>query len=78
MKKILFIITPILLAIAIFVLIFIVVNKNTSKGALQVTSAPISKVYLDNKLIGQSPLCKCEVNDMIIAGVHSVMINKNK
>ena len=74
MKKILFIITPILLAIAIFVVIFIVVNKNTGKGALQVTSAPISKVYLDNKLIGQTPLCKCEVNDMIAAGVHSVRL----
>jgi hypothetical protein len=74
MKKILFIITPIFLAIAIFVVIFIVVNMNISKGALQVTSAPISKVYLDNKLIGQSPLCKCEVNDMIIAGIHSVRL----
>ena len=74
MKKILFIITPILLAIAIFVVIFVVVNKNTGKGALQVTSAPISKVYLDNKLIGQTPLCKCEVNDMITAGIHSVRI----
>lgn len=74
MKKILFIITPIFLAIAIFVVIFIVVNKNTGKGALQVTSSPISKVYLDNKLIGQTPLCKCEVNDMIIAGIHSVRL----
>jgi hypothetical protein len=74
MKKILFIITPILLAIAIFVIIFIIVTKNTSKGALQVTSGPISKVYLDNKLVGQTPLCKCEVNDMIAAGIHSVRL----
>lgn len=74
MKKILFIIVPILLAIAIFIVIFLVVNKNTGKGALQVTSAPISKVYLDNKLIGQTPLCKCEVNDMITAGIHTVRL----
>ena len=74
MKKILFIIIPILLAIAIFVVIFIVVNKNTGKGALQVTSSPISKVYLDNKLIGQTPFCKCEVNDMIITGTHSLRL----
>lgn len=74
MKKILFIIIPILLAIAIFVIIFIVVNKNTGKGALQVTSFPISKVYLDNKLIGQTPFCKCEVNDMIITGTHSLRL----
>lgn len=74
MKKILFIIVPIILAIAIFVVIFIVVNKNTGKGALQVTSIPISKVYLDNKLIGQTPLCKCEVNDMIAVGTHTVRL----
>jgi len=74
MKKILFIITPILLAIVIFVVIFIVVNKNTGKGALQVTSFPISKVYLDNRLIGQTPLRKFEVNDMITAGIHSVRL----
>jgi hypothetical protein len=74
MKKILFIIIPIFLAIAIFVIIFIVVNKNTGKGALQVTSSPISKVYLDNKLIGQTPFCKCEVNDMIITGTHSLRL----
>lgn len=74
MKKILFIIAPILLAIAIFVVIFLVISKNTGKGALQVTSSPISKVYLDNKLIGQTPLCKCEVNDTIAAGIHSVRL----
>ncbi len=74
MKKILFILVPILLAIVIFVVIFLVVNKNTGKGALQITSSPISKVYLDNKLIGQTPLCKCEVNDMITAGIHSLRL----
>jgi len=74
MKKILFIIVPILLAIFIFVVIFIVANKTTNKGALQVTSSPISKVYVDGKLIGQTPLCKCEVNDMITTGIHSVRL----
>jgi hypothetical protein len=74
MKKILFIIVPVLLAIAIFVVIFIVVNKDTGKGALQVTSFPLSKVYLDNKFIGQTPFCKCEVNDMIITGTHSLRL----
>ncbi len=74
MKKILFLTVPIILAIVIFIIIFIVVNKNTGKGALQVTSAPISKVYLDSKLIGQTPLCKCEVNDMIATGTHTVRL----
>jgi hypothetical protein len=58
----------------VFVVIFIVANKTTNKGALQVTSSPISKVYVDGKLIGQTPLCKCEVNDMITTGIHSVRL----
>lgn len=74
MKKTLFVIVLIILAIAIFVVIFILVNQNSSKGALQVTSFPISKVYLDGKFIGQSPLCKCEVNDMLRIGVHTVRL----
>ncbi|MCL6096781.1 MAG: SH3 domain-containing protein [Patescibacteria group bacterium] len=74
MKKILFIIVPILLAIFIFVIIFVVVNKTSGKGALQVTSTPVSKVYVDSKFIGQTPLCKCEVNDMITVGTHTVRL----
>jgi hypothetical protein len=74
MKKILFIITPILLAIVIFVVIFIIVNKNTGKGALQITSVPASKVYLDGKLVGQTPFSRREVNDMIITGTHTVRL----
>ena len=74
MKKVLFIFVPIFLAVAIFIVIFIVVNQNTSKGALQITSSPISKVYLDGKLIGQTPLCKCEANDMLKIGSHTVRL----
>ncbi|MCL5435224.1 MAG: SH3 domain-containing protein [Patescibacteria group bacterium] len=74
MKKILFIIVPILLAIFIFIIIFVVVNKTSGKGALQVTSTPVSKVYVDSKFIGQTPLCKCEVNDMITVGTHTVRL----
>ncbi len=74
MKKLLFILVPIFLAIIIFVVIFIFVNKNSGTGALQVTSAPVSKVYIDGKLIGQTPICKCQANDMISSGVHSLRL----
>ena len=74
MKKLLFIIVPIFLAILIFAVIFFFVNKNSGTGALQVTSAPISKVYVDGKLIGQTPLCKCQANDMLPSGSHTLRL----
>lgn len=74
MKKLLFIIVPILLAVLIFAVIFFFVNKNSGTGALQVTSSPISKVYIDGKLIGQTPLCKCQANDMLPSGSHTLRI----
>lgn len=74
MRKLLFILVPIFLAILIFAVIFVFVNKNSGTGALQVTSAPISKVYIDGKLVGQTPLCKCQANDMVSSGVHSLRL----
>ncbi|HKC14475.1 MAG TPA: PEGA domain-containing protein [Patescibacteria group bacterium] len=49
-------------------------TKNLGKGALQITSEPNSKVYLDGKLIGQTPLCKCEAQDMIDEGTYTVKL----
>ena len=74
MKRLLFVIVPIVLAILIFLLIFFIVNRNTGQGALQVTSKPISKVYLDGKFIGQSPFCKCQGNEMIQAGAYTIRL----
>lgn len=74
MKKILFIIVPIILALVVFLITLFFLNKNISKGALQVTSSPISKVYLDNLLIGQTPLSKREINDMVPAGTHTIRL----
>ena len=69
MKKILLIIIPaLLIAVLIFLFIQYVNNKNSQKGALQVTSSPESKVYLDNKYIGRTPLTKTDPKDMIQAG----------
>ncbi len=44
---------------------YFLISRNLGKGALQATSEPNSKVYLDGKLIGQTPLCRCELPDMI-------------
>lgn len=49
-------------------------SRNLGKGALQVTSEPNSKVYLDGKLIGTTPLCKCDANTTIPEGTYTIRL----
>jgi len=78
MKKLLYIISPFLIAILIFSIIILFVSRNKDRGALQVTSAPLSKVYLNGKLVGQTPLCKCDLNSMIEVGDYTLRIVSNE
>lgn len=75
MRKLIFILIP--LVIFSFVLFFsyrfFFSNKN-EKGALQVTASPQSKVYLNGKLLGETPLCKCEQQDMLSVGDYTVKL----
>lgn len=60
MKKIIFIIIPsIILALIVFLGFQFFFNRANAKGALQITSDPQSKIYLNGKYIGKSPLCLC-------------------
>ena len=74
MKKILLFLIPLFLAIIALSVFVFFINKGSGKGALQVTAIPKSNVYLDGNLIGQTPLCKCEVNEMIEEGEHSIKV----
>ncbi len=75
MKRLLFIITPIILAILTFTgFSFFLSQSISGKGALQVTSIPLSNVYLNGTLIGKTPLCKCEGKDMITAGEYTLKL----
>lgn len=49
-------------------------SRNLGKGALQVTSEPNSKVYLEGKLLGTTPLCKCDVKDTILEGTYTIRL----
>lgn len=75
MKRFLFFITPIILAIIIFSGFTLFLSQSTlGKGALQVTSVPLSDVYLNGKLIGRTPLCKCEGKDLLATGTYTVKL----
>lgn len=54
MKKVFVLIAPLFIAIIIFASVTYFLNKNSGKGALQVTSFPQSNVYLNGRLIGKN------------------------
>ncbi len=74
LKKVLLFLLPLLLAVIAFVLFVLFLNKDTEKGALQVTASPKSAVFLNGKLIGETPLCKCEGEDMLWVGNYAVRL----
>lgn len=76
MKKLMLVIIPILLAIVVFgIFLFVVSRLNVAKGALQVTSLPTkATVYLNDKKIGETPLCECDQQDTIQAGQYTIKV----
>ncbi|MBI2031507.1 MAG: PEGA domain-containing protein [Candidatus Levybacteria bacterium] len=78
MKKFLWLFAFLVLTIIIFAGTLFYLNRKTGKGALQVTAVPESKVYLNGKLIGITPLCKCNSSDMLPVGDYNVQIAPNQ
>lgn len=73
MKKLVLFLLPIFLAFFVFIVfLFFMSTQSSGKGALQVTSIPQSSVYLDGKLIGKTPLCKCDPQSMLPTGDHVI------
>ena len=78
MKKVFLLVSPLFIAIVVFVSVTYFLNKNSGKGAIQVTSFPESNVYLNGKLIGKTPFCmgteKCKIQDMLKIGEYSIKL----
>lgn len=74
MKKLLFILAPFVIVVLIFSGVIFFLSQNKGKGALQVTSIPAAKVYLNGRLLGQTPLCACDLKTMIAAGDYTVKL----
>ena len=74
MKKITLFVIPLFLAVIIFAAITFFLNRSFGKGALQVTSIPKSKVYLDGKEIGNTPLCKCDARNLLKTGDYTIKL----
>lgn len=79
MKKIILFILPFIIATLLFIGLVFFINQKTGKGALQVTATPQSEVFLDGKSIGETPVCKCEGENLLPVGDHSLrIVPKNK
>lgn len=74
MRKAFLIAIPIILAIIVFSGGLYFLNKDSGRGALQVTANPKSNVYLNKKHIGQTPLCKCEGDEMLTTGEYTIRV----
>jgi len=74
MKRFLLILAPFVIVVLIFSAVIFFLSQNKGTGALQVTSVPAAKVYLNDKLLGQTPLCECDLKNMIPAGDYTVKL----
>ncbi len=59
-KAVIVLFLSLLITAAIFFAMQFFFGQGNSTGELQITSQPISKVYLNNKYIGNTPICRCE------------------
>lgn len=74
MKKVLKILIPLFIVILVVGGMYFFIIKDAGKGALQVTANPKSAVYINGKLAGQTPLCKCDPSDMLASGEYAIRI----
>jgi hypothetical protein len=75
-RRILLVVSVLLMLAGMFILLRVAADTLVpkGKGALQVTSNLKSDVILNNKVLGQTPLCKCDQNETIQAGVYELKI----
>lgn len=78
MKKLVLFLTPLLILTILFLLIILVVNRESGKGALQVTSVPESQIFLEGKFVGKTPLCLCELPQLMEAKDYSIKLVPTK
>lgn len=77
MRKILFVFFCFFIATFIFGLILYLLGTRPEIGALQVTSSPKSTVYINDKSVGNTPLCLCDAKNMLKVGDYTIRIVPN-
>lgn len=74
-RNLLLVLAIVLILVGLFLLVKVIQTISPKgQGALQVAANIKSKVYLDDKLLGEAPVCKCEQNNTILQGEYTVKI----
>lgn len=73
-RNLLFLVATVFIAAGMYILVKVVTLKPSGKGALQVTTNIKSKVYVNGSLLGKTPLCKCEQNELLTTGEYTLRI----
>lgn len=73
-RKIILFLTPLLILTILFLVLVLFLNRESGKGALQVTSKPDSQVFLDGKFVGKTPLCLCDLPQLLKVGDYSIRL----
>ena len=73
-KRIIFVVAVLLILAGIFIIIKVLASvvSPQGKGALQVNTNIKADVYLNGKLIGTAPFCKCNPNETLASGEYVV------
>lgn len=74
LRKIIFLLIPILIITIFFLSAVLVVNRDGGKGALQATSIPDSQVFLNGEYIGKTPLCLCDLPQLLKVGDYNIKL----
>lgn len=75
-KRIIFVVAVLLILVGIFLIIKVLASivSPQGKGALQINTNIKADVYLNGKLIGTAPFCKCNQNETLPVGEHLIKI----
>jgi hypothetical protein len=74
-RNLLLVVAVVLITIGLFLLVQTFRNLNPpAQGGLQVVSNIKASVYLNDVNLGQTPICKCDQNNTVPSGEHTVKI----
>jgi hypothetical protein len=74
-RNLLLVVAVILIVVGLFLLVLTFKNLNPKgKGGLQVASNIKASVYLNDEMLGQTPICKCDQNNTVPEGDHTIKI----
>ena len=74
MRKIIILIISLLVITILFLLLVLIINNDSGKGALQVTSSPNAEVFLNGKSVGKTPICLCELSQLLKAEDYDIKL----